>query len=210
MVHHEKKKHQALIIVDMQNDFMPGGALPTKNANKIIPYINDLIPQFSLVVATKDWHPKNHLSFAANHPKKKPGEIINVDGLQQILWPIHCVQNTVGAEFAKGLHEENIDKVFYKGIDPLIDSYSTFFDNAHKRNTGLADFLRQHHIDEIMIVGVATDYCVLYSVLDALELGFCVKVLVEACKPINLHHGDEEKALERMRKAGAEIITANL
>lgn len=201
------KKIPALLIVDMQNDFMSWGHLPTKDADQIIPRINELIPLFSLVIATKDWHPKEHVSFAANHKGKKPGDIIKLEGLDQILWPIHCVQNTLGAEFAAELHQDKIAKVFYKGIDPLIDSYSTFFDNAHKRDTGLADYLRQLGIQEITIVGVATDYCVLYSVLDALQLGFKVTVVLDACKGINIHPKDEERALDKMLKRGAKILT---
>lgn len=201
-----KKKNQALIIVDMQNDFMPWGTLPTKDADKIISSINELIPHFSLVIATKDWHPKDDLSFAANHPGKDPGEMIKIDGIDQILWPIHCVQDTKGAEFVQGLEQTDIKKIFYKGIDPRIDSYSTFFDNAHKRDTGLAKYLHQNHIDEITIVGVATDYCILYSVLDALKLGFKVDVIIDACKPINLHPDDEKKSIEMMQKQGARIL----
>lgn len=197
---------QALIIVDMQNDFMPGGALPTKGGDKLIAIINQLIEKFPLVLATKDWHPQSHVSFAANHPKKKVGDLIQINGIEQILWPVHCVQETEGADFAPGLHREKIDSIFYKGTDPGIDSYSTFFDNAHLRKTGLEEFLKENRVKELVIVGVATDYCVLYSVLDALALGFQVTVVPDACYPINIHPEDEQKALEKMRKKGAKIV----
>lgn len=196
---------KALVIIDMQNDFMPGGPLATKDADKLVPLINELMDHFSLVVATKDWHPKNHGSFAENHSGKKVGDIIKLGGVEQILWPVHCVEDTSGAEFVKGLNEEKIEKIFYKGTDPFIDSYSAFFDNARKRETGLGDYLRSHDVDDVTFVGVATDYCVLYSVLDALDLGFKVTVVQDGCKAINLKEGDEKDALNKMRKRGALI-----
>lgn len=196
---------KALLIVDMQQDFMPGGALPTKGADKLVPFINQLMNDYSLVIATKDWHPKNHMSFAENHPGKQMGDIIEVEGIDQILWPVHCVQGTKGADFVSGLNEQKIRRIFYKGVDRAIDSYSTFYDNAKLRETGLASYLRQHQVDEIVIVGVATDYCVLYSVLDALELGFKVTVLTKGCRPINQRPGDEMKALAKMKEKGAII-----
>ena len=134
---------KALIIVDLQNDFLPGGALPVPHGDEVIPLANELQRRFDLVVATKDWHPPDHGSFAANHPGKKPGDRIILDGIEQILWPVHCVQNTHGAEFAASFDTSRIAHVFHKGIDPLIDSYSTFFDNAHRRHTGLADYLKK-------------------------------------------------------------------
>ncbi len=197
---------KALIIVDMQNDFMPGGPLPTKGADELVPLINGLMDDYPLVVATKDWHPINHVSFAPNHPGKKVGDLINVEGIEQILWPVHCVQETKGSECVPGLNEEKIDHIFYKGIDQKVDSYSTFFDNAQLRRTGLADYLKKKGVEELAIVGVATDYCVLYSVLDALELGFDVTVIARGCRGINRNPDDEKKAFDTMRKKGAKVI----
>ncbi len=196
---------KALVIVDMQHDFMPGGALGIKGANGIVPVINALIPKFDHVIATLDWHPLNHVSFASNH-HKKVGDVIRIGSIEQILWPVHCVQNTRGADFVQGLRKEKIEAVFHKGVDPKVDSYSTFFDNARRRSTGLADHLRKRGIGDLYFVGIATDYCVLYSVLDALDLGFKAMVILDGCRAINLHPGDEEKALKRMIAKGAFVV----
>lgn len=199
---------KALIVVDMQNDFMPGGALPTKGADALVPVINALMERFPVVLATKDWHPKDHYSFAATHPEYKVGDVIREGPLEQILWPVHCVQHTKGAEFVRGLRSDRFEEVFHKGVDRMIDSYSTFFDNAHLRETGLADYLRKRGIKEIALVGVATDYCVLYSVLDALELGFDVTVFADGCRAINLLPDDGEKAFLQMEQAGAKVVAS--
>lgn len=199
---------KTLIVTDVQHDFMPGGALGITGANAIVPVINRLIPKFDHVFATQDWHPPHHISFASTH-HKKVGEVIRVGDLEQILWPDHCVQNTHGADFATGLHRERFEAVFHKGTDPKVDSYSTFFDNARKRQTGLADHLRKANLKDLYFVGLATDYCVLYSVLDALELGFNAWVISDACRAINLKPGDEERALEKMRLQGTKIIQSS-
>lgn len=198
---------QALIIVDMQNDFLPTGALPVKEGDQIIPIINALQSHFPLVVATKDWHPKNHGSFAVNH-HKKPGEVILLEGIPQILWPVHCVENTAGAAFAPQLHTSRIEKIFYKGIDPHYDSYSAFFDNAHKRSTGLNEFLKSKKVSQVYLAGLATDYCVKYSVLDAIREGFDVSLIADACRGVNLKKGDSETAIEEMRLAGVHILNS--
>jgi len=197
---------KALLIVDVQNDFLPGGALPATGGDKIIPYINKLVTgNFDIKVATKDWHPAVHGSFASTH-HKKIGEHILLNGIEQILWPDHCVQGTRGAEFASGWDHHQIEKIFYKGTDPSIDSYSTFFDNKHLRSTGLGDYLKEKGITDVYVAGLATDYCVKYSVLDAHHLGFKTHVFVDACRGINVHPGDTEKAIEEMRTVGTEII----
>src|SRR6266542_3804176 len=196
----------ALIIVDLQNDFLPGGALPVPHGDEVIPLANELQRHFNLVVATQDWHPPDHGSFAANHPGKQPGDRIILDGIEQILWPVHCVQNTHGAEFASAFDTSRIAHVFQKGIDPLIDSYSTFFDNAHRRHTGLADYLRERSIKDIYLMGLALDYCVKYSVLDACQLGLNTHVILDGCRGIELEHGDIDRALEEMIQAGATIL----
>jgi nicotinamidase/pyrazinamidase len=175
-----KKTKRALILVDIQNDFLPGGALAVKNGNDILPVVNDLLNfPFDLIVATKDWHPSHHVSFATTH-NKMPGETITINHLEQILWPIHCIQGEYGAELSSELQTERIAKIIHKGTDEDIDSYSTFYDNCRKKSTGLSTYLKKHKIDELYLAGLATDYCVKYSVLDALHLGFKTFVIVDA------------------------------
>ena len=195
-----------LIIVDLQNDFLPDGALPVPHGEEVIPLANQLQSHFELVVATQDWHPADHGSFAANHPGKKPGDRIMLDGIEQILWPVHCVQNTPGAQFTASLDTKRIGRVFQKGTDPKIDSYSTFFDNAHRRSTGLGDYLKERSITDVYLVGLALDYCVKYSALDARQLGFNAHVIVDACRGIALNPGDLERALNEMKRAGATLL----
>lgn len=202
---------KALLIVDMQNDFMEGGALPIVGARALIPCVNRLQANFDLIVASRDWHPANHCSFASNHPGKRPGESIKFAGCEQILWPAHCVQDTVGAEFVAELEKERWAKVFSKGTDPHIDSYSAFFDNAKRRSTGLTEYLKAQRVTEVYFVGVATEYCVKFSVLDALELGFQAAVIRDAVGGIHAHAGDVDKAFVTMREAGCRtILSANL
>jgi nicotinamidase/pyrazinamidase len=196
----------ALIIVDLQNDFLPGGALPVPHGDEVVPIANELQSRFDVVVATKDWHPPEHGSFAVNHPAKKPGDRIILDGIEQILWPVHCVQNTRGAEFADSFDTSRIAHVFHKGIDPLIDSYSTFFDNAHRRHTGLAHCLETRGIKDIYLVGLALDYCVKYSALDARHLGLDTHVILDGCRGIGLKPGDIDRALDEMKRAGAVLL----
>lgn len=200
---------KALIIVDVQNDFLPGGALAVKNGDSILPVISDLLDKpFEVKVASKDWHPEKHGSFATTH-HKQPGERILLHGIEQILWPEHCVQNTPGAEFAPGWSSEKIEKVFFKGVDEQVDSYSTFFDNEQKRSTGLHDYLKSKKIDAVYIAGLITDYCVKYSALDARKLGYQTYVVLDGCRAGNLNPGDEEKALEEMQRAGVHLIVSS-
>src|SRR5579872_2283826 len=152
---HNMKK--ALLLVDLQNDFCTGGSLAVKNSEEVVTFANKIQPFFDLVVATKDWHPANHKSFAANHPGARVGDVINMQGYKQILWPNHCVQNTSGADFHPELHVTQIKKIFFKGTDEAIDSYSAFFDNQHLRATGLADYLQQEKVTDIFVLGLATD-----------------------------------------------------
>jgi len=196
---------KALIVVDIQNDFLPGGRLAVPDGDKIIPKVNDLIKKFDLVIATQDWHPVNHISFAENHKGKKPGDKITVEGVEQILWPSHCVQNTFGAEFAKDLLKDKFTAVIRKGTDPMIDSYSGFFDNARKKDTGLDDLLKSLNVSEVYIVGLATDYCVKFTALDAVSLGYKTHVIREACMGVNLKPNDTENALNELKKAGVII-----
>ncbi len=196
---------KALVIVDMQNDFMPGGALGVHDADQIIPFINQLASQFPLTVATQDWHPQDHCSFAVNHPGKQPGDIVQIKDIEQILWPVHCVRSTQGAELIKTLNKGLIASYFYKGTDRWIDSYSAFFDNARRKSTGLADYLKTSSVSHVYLAGVATDYCVLYSAFDAVDLGYSVVVIADLCRPINLHPDDEKKAFEAMAAKGVKI-----
>src|SRR5258708_5026703 len=156
---------KALILVDLQNDFLPSGALPVPRGDAVIPLANQLQGAFKLVVATQDWHPANHRSFAANHPGKQPGDVIELRKIKQILWPVHCVQHTNGAEFHSSLRLNHVNKVFKKGTDTEIDSYSGFFDNGHLRATGLGDYLKEKKVTEVYILGLATDYCVKFTAL---------------------------------------------
>jgi nicotinamidase/pyrazinamidase len=196
----------ALIIVDLQNDFLPGGALPVPHGDEVIPLANELQRHFDLVVATQDWHPPDHGSFAANHPGKKPGDRIILDDIEQILWPAHCVQNTYGAEFAAAFDTSRIAHVFHKGVERNIDSYSTFFDNAHRRHTGLAHYLEKRGIKDIYLMGLALDYCVKYSALDARQLGLNTHVILDGCRGIELEAGDIARALDEMKRAGAVLL----
>jgi nicotinamidase/pyrazinamidase len=199
----------ALIILDLQNDFLPGGALPVPHGDEVIPVANELQRQFGLVVATQDWHPADHGSFAANHAGKKPGDRIILDGIEQILWPVHCVQNTRGAEFAPSFETRGIAHVFHKGIDPVIDSYSTFFDNAHRRHTGLAHYLEERSIKDIYLLGLALDYCVKYSALDARQLGLNTHIILDGCRGIDLEPGDIAGALDEMKRVGAVLLKSS-
>jgi nicotinamidase/pyrazinamidase len=192
----------ALVLVDIQNDFLPGGALPVPEGDAIIPIANQIQNRFELIVATQDWHPPNHGSFAANHPGKKLFQQIELNGLSQTLWPVHCVQNSQGAELAPGLGKERIAKIFQKGVDPGIDSYSGFFDNGHRRSTGMGEWLKAKRVTEIWVCGLATDYCVKFTALDGLQLGFKVSLVEEACRGVNLKPNDAAKAIEEMKRAG--------
>jgi nicotinamidase/pyrazinamidase len=197
---------KALIIVDVQNDFLPGGALGVPEGDLVIPVINQLSQDFDLVFTTRDWHPADHCSFADSHPNAKIGDQILIDGQAQILWPVHCVQNTPGAELASNLQPKLITARIYKGTDPRVDSYSGFFDNQRKRATGLETLLRQHNADDLTIVGLATDYCVKATVLDACDLGFAVTVHENACRAVNLSPDDGVKALAIMGEAGVRVM----
>lgn len=199
----------ALILVDVQHDFLPGGALAVPEGDQVVPVANRIALRFPLVVATQDWHPAGHESFAAAHPGRSPGERINLHGLEQVLWPVHCVQGTTGAELAPGLDREPIARVFPKGTDPTIDSYSGFFDNGRRQATGLEDFLREHGVRHVFVAGLATDYCVQATALDARELGFETTLITDGCRGVELRPGDVERALERMRLAGIRLRTAD-
>jgi nicotinamidase/pyrazinamidase len=177
----------ALVLVDIQNDFCPGGSLAVAEGDKVVPIANELQKRFDLVVATKDWHPPGHSSFAT-------------------LWPPHCVQGTVGAEFHPALDTTRVAHVFLKGTDPAVDSYSGFFDNEHKLSTGLGEYLRAQGVTDVFICGLATDYCVKFTALDALRLGFRTSVVADACRGVEVNAGDTARAVEEMRAAGAAVV----
>lgn len=176
---------KALIIVDMQNDFLPGGSLAVSGGDEIIPLINSLQKQFDLVVATQDWHPADHKSFASSHSEKKEYEVIDLDGLSQVLWPDHCVQGTKGAAFSSELNDLKIEAIFRKGMDREIDSYSGFYDNGRRKNTGMAGYLKDRGIKTIYICGIAADFCVYYTAIDGIDLGFEVYIIEDAVRAID-------------------------
>ena len=202
----------ALIAVDVQNDFTPAtvskpdGALAVPDGNAVVAKINALMPRFDLVVATQDWHPPGHKSFASEHAGREPFETIQWRGLEQVLWPDHCVQGTAGAEFVTALDIDRVHHVVRKGTDPDIESYSAFFDNGHRKATGLAEYLREQGVDTVYVAGIATDVCVKFTVLDACELGFQTYVLTDACRGVDMNPGDIDWALDQMRAAGATLL----
>jgi len=200
---------RALILVDIQNDFVPGGALPVAEGDQVVPVANALQSKFELVVATQDWHPENHGSFAANHPGKNPGDVIDLSGLTQILWPVHCVQGTLGAEFVSGLNTSEVARVFHKGTDPGIDSYSGFFDNGHRKATGLGDYLKERGVAAVYVMGLATDYCVKFTALDALRLGFATFLVMDGSLGVNLQPGDVTRAVDEMLAAGVAAVKSS-
>lgn len=197
----------ALIVVDVQNDFLPNGALGSPAAAAVLAPINTLITMpFDLFVATQDWHPEHHCSFASTW-NKKPGSSMIVNTVEQKLWPDHCIQNSFGADFSPALDTSRFDYIVHKGVHADIDSYSTFFDNQHKRKTGLNEYLREKRIQNLFFAGLATEYCVLYSVLDAIALGFTAYVVLEACCGIEIQSGDIEAAIKSMKAKGAHFVT---
>lgn len=197
---------KALILVDIQNDFLPGGALAVPDGDKIIPIANKILAVFPLVVATQDWHPANHGSFAASHPGRNVFEQIELNGLPQTLWPVHCVQDTKGAELATALNRDRIAKVFPKGTDAGIDSYSGLFDNGHRKSTGLGEWLKAQGVTEVFVCGLATDYCVKFTALDAVQMGFKTHLIEDASRGVNLQPDDVKNAVEEMKRAGVAVV----
>ncbi|MBA4053670.1 MAG: bifunctional nicotinamidase/pyrazinamidase [Marivirga sp.] len=188
----------ALVLVDIQNDFVPGGSLAVPFGDQIISLVNELQHSFKLIVATQDWHPLTHKSFASNHAGKVPFERIILHGMEQVLWPDHCVQGSWGSEFHPDLNMNNVEGVFRKGMDPDIDSYSGFFDNGHKKSTGLAGYLRERKVTKLYLCGLAADYCVGYTAKDALKENFETYVIEDATRAI------DPDGLEKMKN---EILT---
>jgi nicotinamidase/pyrazinamidase len=195
---------KALLLIDIQNDFMPGGALAVPGGDEIVAIVNQLQLRFELVVATQDWHPQNHKSFAVNHAGKQVFEEIDLNGLNQVLWPIHCVQGTKGAEFSKNLLMNKVEAIFRKGTDSEIDSYSGFYDNGHRKSTALTEYLKGKQVTEVYIAGLAADYCVYYTAKDALEEGFKTYIVEDTVRAIN--QDGFKKAKEDITNNGAIII----
>lgn len=197
---------RTLIITDIQNDFIPGGALPVPEGDAIIEIINSLMDKFDLLIATQDWHPANHKSFASNHAGKKPFDQIVLQGMDQTLWPDHCVQGSPGADFHPLLNIKPIEAIFRKGMNPEIDSYSCFYDNGHFKTTGLAGYLHEKQAGELFFCGLAGDYCVYYSIMDALKEGFSVTLIEDAVRPINRDNYEELKSF--LLKSGVKILNS--
>lgn len=200
---------KALLIVDVQNDFIPGGTLAVSGGDTIVPIINNIQEKFDFIVATQDWHPADHGSFASNHPEKSIGEFVLLQGVNQILWPDHCVQGSLGGEFHPDLNRDKWKPVFQKGTQCEVDSYSGFFDNNKQGDTGLSSFLKENGVREIFVCGLAADYCVKFTVLDGISEGFKTHLFVDATKAVNLQTEDFERAISEMENAGAVMIQSS-
>lgn len=197
---------RALILVDLQNDFLPGGALAVPEGDAVISVAHAVLPAFGHVVATQDWHPADHGSFASQNPEAGPGEMGTLAGLPQVMWPDHCVQGTPGADFAPTLRLPAHAAIFRKGSSPSVDSYSGFFDNDRRTDTGLNAHLRALDVSSVYVMGLATDYCVKFTALDARSLGYDTYLILDGCRGVDLTPGDVEAAVEEMRQAGVHII----
>ena len=194
----------ALILVDIQNDFLPGGPLAVPFGDEIIPLVNELQNSFSLVVATQDWHPQSHKSFASNHPGKKAFETTILHGLEQVLWPDHCIQGSLGAQIHSSININKVEGIFRKGMDVEIDSYSAFYDNGYKKSTGLAGYLRERKIKKVYVCGLAADYCVYYTAKDSLKENFETYIIEDATRAIDPN--GFVKATEKIISSGGQII----
>lgn len=197
---------KTLIIVDAQNDFMPGGALEVRQGDQIVPVINRIQKNFDLLVATQDWHPASHKSFAVNHAGKKEFETIELFGLEQKLWPPHCIQDTPGAEFHPQLNMNGVEAIFRKGMEENIDSYSGFYDNGHKKSTGLAGYLREKGCKQLYFGGLAADICVYFTLLDALKEGFEAFLIEDAAVPLDMDNYEEIK--RQIKEKGGKVISS--
>jgi nicotinamidase/pyrazinamidase len=204
-----KSGRKALIVVDVQNDFCPGGALAIRDGDSIIPRINSMMERFDFVIATQDWHPQNQISFASNNPGKNIYDQININGISQTLWPDHCVQGTLGAEFHDDLDSDKFSLILRKGMDPQIDSYSAFIENDRNTETGLAGYLNALDIREIFICGLATDYCVYYSALDSLRYGLRCNVIINAMRGIDVPEGNIDAVVFDMKYKGIGVVSSD-
>ncbi|WP_319561723.1 bifunctional nicotinamidase/pyrazinamidase [Marispirochaeta sp.] len=196
----------ALIVVDLQRDFCPGGALAVKDGDAIVPAVNSIAGEFDKVIATRDWHPQDHISFASNHPGTKVQEILQLGDIEQIMWPDHCVPGTPGSDFHPDLDLRNLDLIISKGTSSGLDSYSGFFENDHTTPTGLEGYLKNLGITDLAVCGLATDYCVFFTVIDALHLGFNVDLVTDCVRGVDFPPGNIETRLADMKKTGARLI----
>lgn len=200
---------KTLILIDVQNDFMPGGALAVPEGDRIVGLINALQKKFDLVIATQDWHPPHHASFATSHENSKEFDLIKIDGIDQVLWPEHCLQNSTGAAFHSGLETSSIEAIFRKGTNPAIDSYSGFYDNAHLKSTGLSGYLKEKKATDLYFAGLAAEYCVYFSMIDALAEGFQATLLEDATRALNTEDFENAR-LDILRKGGKIINSEEL
>ena len=198
---------KTLIIVDVQNDFLPGGSLPVPGSEGIVSVINEIQDKFDLIIATQDWHPPKHMSFASNNGGMKTFDEIMLDDQKQVLWPDHCVQGSKRAEFHPDLKMNKVELIIRKGMDPEIDSYSGFYDNLHKISTGLSGYLKEKGVTEIHFCGLATDICVYYSICDAIKEGFSAVLIEDASQPLDVEIFADKKV--ELIKLGAHIIKSN-
>jgi nicotinamidase/pyrazinamidase len=204
----EPANMKALLLIDIQNDFLPGGSLAVPGGDGIIPVVNAIQEKFELVVATQDWHPPTHKSFASNHPAKAVFDQILLGGLPQVLWPDHCVQGTTGAELSAAVDWKKTEAIFRKGTNPAIDSYSGFYDNGHLKATGLRAYLKGRGVTEVFLAGLAADYCVYFTGKDALAEGFAVSLIEDATRAISLE-GFENAKSDLLQKGG-QVIQSNV
>ncbi len=203
------KDKKALVVVDIQNDFCPGGALEVTQGDEIIPIVNRIMISFNKIIATQDWHPQNHQSFASNNEGSAPYDVINLGVTEQVLWPDHCIMGTTGSEFHKDLHTDHFDLIIRKGQHREIDSYSGFLENDKITETGLRGYLQGLELKTIYIAGLATDYCVFYTAIDAVNYGFNVYLIEDACRGIDVPENNIKNSLESMKKAGIQIIQSD-
>lgn len=200
---------KALLLVDVQNDFCPGGSLEVKDGDKIVPVINNIMNKFEIIVATQDWHPQDHVSFASNHKGKNVFDQVEIDGINQILWPDHCVQGTEGADLQKDLNIKSINLILRKGMNPAVDSYSAFTENDMKTITGLHGYLNTLNVAEVFVCGLATDVCVYYTATDSVKYGFKTTVVADAARGIDNPPGNLERILNDMRNKGINVINTS-
>jgi len=198
--------HAVLVVVDVQNDFCPGGSLEVKGGDSIVPIINRLMPMFPLVVATQDWHPADHVSFASNHSGGKPFDTIQVRGISQVLWPDHCMQGTRGADFHPSLENIHFRLILRKGTKPTLDSYSAFYENDKKTLTGLSSYLKGMGVQDVYLCGLATDVCVYHSAMDSVRLGFHTFLIQDAARGVDVPEGSLSRAIQDMKSSGVHVI----
>jgi nicotinamidase/pyrazinamidase len=204
----DNESPRALIVIDVQRDFCPGGALAVPEGDRLVPVVNRLMPVFPVVVATQDWHPANHISFASNHAGAKAFEVIDLQGLSQTLWPDHCISGTPGAELHPDLELREVDLILRKGSRSELDSYSAFFENDRRTPTGLAGYLRERGVRSVCLTGLAADVCVYYTAVDAVALGFAVSLVEDATRGLDSPPGSRAGRVAEMRAAGVRVLRA--